>query len=155
MIKKTIAQSKTSISQLMLIHHANQAGNVHGGEIMKCMDNAAGVTAIKHARSNVVTARVDELQFHLPIYVGNLLICTAEITFVGRSSMEVLVTVDVDDLVSEVAPRRALNAFFTMVALDEHGKPQEIPQLELLDENEKKRFEEGKARYLDYKKISI
>lgn len=144
---KTIAESALVMSAVMLPHQANVAGNVHGGEIMKMMDNAAFVVAQRHARSNVVTARVDELIFHLPIYVGNLVTCHAFLTFVGRSSMEVAVTVEVENLYSETPGECALTAYFTMVALDPDGKPLRVDQLNLLSDEERVRFEEGRARY--------
>ncbi|WP_373665530.1 acyl-CoA thioesterase [Sporomusa silvacetica] len=126
---------------------ANPAGNVHGGEIMKLMDNAAFVVAQRHARTNVVTARVDELIFHQPIYVGNLVTCHAFLTFVNRSSMEVVVTVEVEDLFSESPGKCALTAYFTMVALNVGGKPLSISPLQLETEEEKIRFEEGRQRH--------
>ena len=98
------------ISQVMMPSQANPNGNVHGGEIMKMMDSTAYAAARKYARSNVVTARVDELEFHQPILIGDLVTCTAEIVFVGHSSMEVTVTVEVEDLDQEGRPQRALAA---------------------------------------------
>lgn len=128
-------------------NQANFAGNVHGGEIMKMMDSAAGAVAYKYAKCSVVTARVDELQFHLPIHVGALVTCTATIAYVGKSSMEVIVTVDKEDLKSDNPPQRALSAYFTMVALDKEGRPQKVPSLEVTSEEEKKLYEEGERRY--------
>ena len=87
-------QHKIVMSQVMLPHQANVAGNVHGGEIMKFMDMAAAAVAMKFSKGNCVTARVDELLFHLPIFVGALVTCTASLEYVGRTSMEVLVRVE-------------------------------------------------------------
>ena len=134
------------MSQVMLPSQANVAGNVHGGEIMKLMDTAAGAVAKKYARCNVVTARVDELQFHQPIFVGALVTLTATIAYVGRTSMEIVVTVDVEDLESDSEPKRALSSYFTMVALDKDGRPREVPQLTLDTEEEKALHEEIKCR---------
>ncbi len=145
--KKTIAHSSTVIAQLMLPSHANPAGNVHGGEIMKIMDTAAGVAAKKHSRANTVTARVDELEFHQPIFVGELLTCKAWLVYVGRSSMEVAVTVEVENMKTEAPPRKALSAFFTMVALDENGTPTAVPGLLLETPEENTAFEQGRKRY--------
>ena len=147
MNKKTIAHSCTVISQLMLPSHANPAGNVHGGEIMKIMDTSAGVVAKKHSRTNTVTARVDELIFHQPIFVGELLTCKAQLVYVGKSSMEVAVTVEVENMYKEVPPRKALSAFFTMVALDENGTPTAVPGLLFETPDEEAAFEEGRKRY--------
>ncbi|KYZ77887.1 acyl-CoA thioesterase [Anaerosporomusa subterranea] len=132
---------------VMLPHQANVAGNVHGGEIMKMMDNAAYVAAHKHARSSVVTARVDELIFHQPIYVGNLVTCHAYLTFVGKSSMEVSVVVSVEDLYKEKSSNCALTALFSMVAINAGGHPMPVPSLELTTDHEKAVFEEAKLRY--------
>lgn len=140
--------TKLTMSQVMLPGQANVAGNVHGGEIMKIMDSAAGAVAMRYARSNVVTARVDELEFHLPIFVGALVSCLAEVTYVGNSSMEIMVTVTVEDLEREGPPKQALSAYFTMVALDRTGRPQRIPPLEIDSEEGQRKFEEGKARYM-------
>ena len=116
---KTIASSALEMSTVMQPNQANPAGNVHGGEIMKMMDNAAFVVAQRHARSNVVTARVDELIFHQPIFVGNLVTCHAYLTYVSRSSMEVIVKVEVENMYSESPGKCALTGYFTMVALNE------------------------------------
>ena len=113
-------------SQVMMPHQANPAGNVHGGEIMKVMDNAAYAIALKYAKGNCVTARVDEMEFHLPIFVGALVTCTASIVYVGRTSMEVLVTVDAEELDGNGGPQRSLSAYFSMVRMGKNGRPQEI-----------------------------
>lgn len=132
-------------------NHSNIAGNVHGGEIMRLMDNVAGIAAIRHARTIVVTARVDNLEFHFPVHVGNLLTCHAKLTFVGNSSMEVFVEVLAEDLVKEGSTRTAATALFTMVALDENGQPKTIPSLKITNEEERKLYEEGRERYLSHK----
>lgn len=148
---KTVEQSKVIVGSLMQPAQANIAGNVHGGEVMKLMDNAGGIVARRHARTNVVTARVDILEFHQPIHIGNYVKCVGELTFVGKSSMEVLLTVTVEDLSKEEAPKKALTGYFTFVSLDENGKPAPVPPLEICNEEEERRFEEGKKRYLKYK----
>lgn len=152
MEEKTVAYSKTVMSQVMMPNHANSEGNVHGGEIIKLMDNSAYVVARKHSRKNVVTGRVDELQFHLPVYVGNLIICRSRLVFVGNSSMEISVRVEVEDLEKDETPKKALTARFTMVAIDENGNPVQVPRLKLQSETEKKAFAEGKKRYQKYKR---
>lgn len=148
---KTIESSRINMSQVMLPSQSNFEGNIHGGEIMKLMDSAAYATARKHAHCNIVTARVDELQFHLPIFVGELVTCKAELVFVGNTSMEVAVTVEVEDLDEENCTHKALSAYFTMVALDKKGKPNPLPKLILNTPEEKAAFEEGKKRYEMYK----
>ena len=148
-----MAQTKIVISQVMMPSQTNPNGNVHGGEIMKMMDSTAYAAARKYARANVVTARVDELEFHLPILIGDLVTCTAEIVFVGHSSMEIAVNVDVEDLDQEGKPQRALSAYFTMVALDRNSRPKSVPPL-ILDSDEAKRaFEDGRRRYEAHKEL--
>ena len=152
-MKKSSSESKIVISEVMMPNQANVAGNIHGGEIMKLMDSAAYGAARKYAKSNVVTARVDELEFHLPIFVGDLVTCTAQVVFVGKSSMEVSVNVEVEDLEcdSNHCKKRALSAFFTMVSLDKKGKPNLVPKLILDTPEEITAFEGGKQRHEDYK----
>lgn len=134
------------MSQVMLPHQANVAGNVHGGEIMKFMDTAAGAIAMKYAKANCVTARVDELEFHLPIFVGALVTCTASIVYVGHSSMEVLVNVESEDLEANSKPEKALSAYFTMVCMGKNGRPQSVPEYTPETEDEIKLYEVAKAK---------
>lgn len=148
---KTRDQSSVTLSNIMMPEHANPSGNVHGGEIMKLMDNAAGVVAIRHARTNVVTARVDSLKFLQPIRVSNVITCCGQLTFVGKSSMEISVTVTVEDLTKEEPAKTALTSFFTFVALDDNGYPQQVPGLELRTQQERLDWEAGRLRYLSYK----
>lgn len=135
--------------------HANISGNVHGGEIMKMMDNAAGIASARHSRSNVVTARVDGLEFHLPIHIGNYVKCLCQLTFVGNSSMEVLVTVMVEDMKLDEAPKIALTGYFTFVAIDDSGRPKIVPKLKPINDEEIKLYEDGKKRYLKYKESKL
>lgn len=134
------------MSQVMLPHQANVAGNVHGGEIMKFMDTAAGAVAMKYAKANCVTARVDELEFHLPIFVGALVTCTASIVYVGRTSIEVLVNVEAEDLESNSVPQKALSACFTMVCMGKNGRPQNVPEYKPETEDEIRLYEEAKKK---------
>ncbi|MCI8647968.1 MAG: acyl-CoA thioesterase [Firmicutes bacterium] len=134
------------MSQVMLPHQANVAGNVHGGEIMKFMDTAAGAVAMRYAKANCVTARVDELEFHLPIFVGALVTCTASIIYVGRTSMEVFVNVEAEDLESNSGPQKALSANFTMVCMGKNGRPQNVPEYTPQTEDELRLYEEAKKR---------
>ncbi len=153
MASKSVNHSQVIMSNVMLPQHANASGNVHGGEIMKLIDSAAGVVVQRHARTNVVTARVDELEFLLPIRIGNVVTCYGKLTFVGKSSMEVSVTVTVEDVTRDEPAKTALTAYLTFVSLDEKGKSQQAPSLELVTEEERLLFEEGQQRYLAYKQL--
>lgn len=150
-MKKTMKASKICIGNLMEPHQANVSGNVHGGEIMKLMDNTAGIVAHRHARNNAVTARVDGLEFIKPIHIGNLVTFEGRLTYVGRSSMEVLVKVYVEDLEIENSKKLALAGYFTMVALGEDGRPKQVPELLPETPEEEKLFSQGKERYLSRK----
>ena len=152
MAEKTIRHSYTQLSQIMLIDQANPAGNIHGGEVMKLMDTAASVAAIKHARCNVVTARVDELKFIKPIHVGDLVTCTSFLAYVGNSSMEVRVFVEVEDLSSGMPSEKALSGYFTMVALDKNGNTMTVPRLKLETDQERALFAKGQKRYEYYQR---
>ena len=125
----SMQESRIVISEVMMPSQANPNGNVHGGEIMKLMDSAAYAAARRYARSNVVTARVDELEFHLPIRIGDL----------------------VEDLDDGSEPQLGLSAYFTMVALDRNARPKAVPPLELDTEEARVAFEEGKRRYEEHK----
>lgn len=149
-MEKSSSESKLVISEVMMPIKANVAGNIHGGEIIKLMDSTAYAAARRYARSNVVTARVDELEFHLPIIIGDLVICTAQVVYAGKSAMEVAVNVEVEDLECE-GRKKALSAFFTMVSLDKKGRPNIIPELIIETSEEKVAFEEGKKRYEAHK----
>ena len=140
-------ESRMVISEVMMPSQADPNVNVHGGEIMKLMDSAAYTAARRYARSNVVTARVDELEFHLPIRIGDLVVVTADIVYVGHSSMEIAVNVIVEDLDEDSDPQLALSAYFTMVALDRNARPKSVPPLALDTEEARIAFEEGKRRY--------
>lgn len=153
MKSKTVEESKASMGSLMHPGQANPAGNVHGGEVIKLMDNTAGIVAYRHARTNVVTARIDQIEFLLPVHIGDILTCNAKLTFVSKQSMEIMVTALVEQLVIEPKVNVALTALFTMVALDEDGMPTEVPELEIITEEEQELFEEGKKRYIAYKEL--
>jgi len=147
----SMQESRIVISEVMMPSQANPNGNVHGGEIMKLMDSAAYAAARRYARSNVVTARVDELEFHLPIRIGDLVVVTADVVYVGHSSMEIAVNVIVEDLDDGSEPQLGLSAYFTMVALDRNARPKAVPPLELDTEEARVAFEEGKRRYEEHK----
>ncbi|MCK9275930.1 MAG: hypothetical protein M0P57_12660 [Syntrophales bacterium] len=143
---RTVRHSALTMAQLMLPNQANPAGFVHGGELMKMMDNAAGVTAARHCNSNVVTALVSEINFYHPVLVGSLVTVNTRITFVSRSSMEVQVELFTENL--ESAERmKALTAYYTMVAVDNEGHPKPVPELTLFTEEEKQLLDEGTDRY--------
>ena len=121
----SMKESRIVISEVMMPSQTNPNGNVHGGEIMKLMDSAAYAAARRYARSNVVTARVDELEFHLPIRIGDLVVVTADVVYVGHSSMEIAVNVIVEDL--DGRWRRAATRAFSIL-YDGGARPQCAPE---------------------------
>ena len=132
--------------------NANAQGSVHGGELMKIMDNVAGIVAFKHSKGkgNVVTARVDELVFIKPVNVGDIITCVGQLTYVGRSSMQIMVKIYVRDLDNYDEPVTALSAFFTMVHLQD-GKPAEVPRIEPHTEEEEELYRLGEKKYKEIK----
>ena len=116
------------MTQMMYPQDANSSGNVHGGMIMKLIDTAAGVVAIRHCRTNVVTASIDRLDFLRPIFIGDLVTLKASLNMVGKTSMEIGVRVDAEDLRTGET-RKVASAFLTLVALDKNGRPTQAPSL--------------------------
>lgn len=131
---------------MMLPSDANPKGNVFGGVILKHVDLIAGLVAKRHAgHANAVTASIDRMTFLKPVFIGNALILTARLNYVRRSSMEVEVTVESEDLDAGTRVRTG-TAFVTMVALDKYGKSTEVPPLVLESDEDRRRFREGEAR---------
>lgn len=142
---KRVRDSSVIMAQMMIPLDANPAGNVHGGVVVKIIDEAAGVVAARHARSNVVTASIDRMDFHHPIFVGDLLFFKASLNLTGRTSMEIGVRVEAENLLTGDV-RHAASAYLTYVALDEQGKPKEVPRLILETDEEKRRNRQATAR---------
>lgn len=137
--------SRVTISQVMLPSDANPQGNVHGGIIMKLVDEAAAIVAVRHSRCNVVTVAVDSMTFLSPIYVGNLVTFTASLSYVGRTSMEVEVLVEAEDPMTG-EKTHTNSAYVVYVALDESGQPHEVPDLLAESDEELERMARGKKR---------
>ncbi|HZU02485.1 MAG TPA: acyl-CoA thioesterase, partial [Ktedonobacteraceae bacterium] len=97
---RSIAYSRSSTIRLMGVLDANSHGNVHGGVIMRMVDEAAAIVAVRHARRPVVTARVDRFDFLAPAYVGNVVSVHCALNYIGRTSMEVGVEVTAEDLIT-------------------------------------------------------
>lgn len=143
---KKVSQSSVELAQIMLPADTNPAGNVHGGVIMKLIDNAAFVVASRHTGRNTVTASIDRLDFHCPVYLGNLVTLKASMNRAGKSSMEIGVRVEAEDLITGEV-RHTASAYLTFVALNTEGKPTEIPRLEAITDEEKRRFVDAATRY--------
>jgi uncharacterized protein (TIGR00369 family) len=142
---RRVADSQTTLVQLMEITHANVAGIVHGGEVMKLVDTAAGIAAVKHAGGMCVTVSIDEMSFHHPVHVGDLVTVTAAVNDVGTTSLEVGARVEVEDVITGER-RHASSAYLVFVALDDEGKPRPVPRLVPKTAVERRRQREGKIR---------
>lgn len=142
---KKVSLSQTQISQLMMPHHANFGGVVHGGVILSIADNAAYVCAARHAGPTCVTASVDRVDFREPIRIGELVTFYASVNFAGRTSMEVGIKIVAENLHTGMK-RHTNSCYFTMVFVDAKGQPQPVPALEPETADEKRRFADAKKR---------
>ena len=142
---KVVRDSQHESSELMMPHHANNLGHVFGGVMLSMMDRTAAVAAFRHCRLNVVTASIDRVDFREPIHVGDLVVMKASVNFVGRTSLEVGVRVEADELLS--GRRRHTNScYLTFVAVDRNGRPIEIPPLVPETPDELRRFHAAQQR---------
>ena len=142
---KTSHASRVYLSQLMQPEHANNHGNVHGGWIMKLVDEAGALACMRHAQTRVVTVAVDSLVFREPIKIGDLVTFTAEVTYTGRTSMEAEVQVTAENPIT--GERTHTNtAYLVYVGLDDTNHPTAIPQLTLETDEDKARYEQAKLR---------
>jgi acyl-CoA hydrolase len=135
----------TVISHVMMPYHANPAGNVNGGVIMQLIDDAAFVIATRFARTNVVTASIERIDFHRPVHVGDLLTLKGCLNMTRRSSMEIGVRVEGEEMKSGKT-RHIASAYLTFVALDEHQNPTPIPDYAPSTREAKRRHREALQR---------
>jgi uncharacterized protein (TIGR00369 family) len=142
---KRAADSAVVLSQFMQPEHANNLGNVHGGWLMKLIDEAGGLCATRHARRPSVTVAVDSLTFLSPVHVGDLVTFSAHLTYVGRTSMEAEVNVEAENILT--GEKTATNsAYVVYVALGDDNRPVEVPPLILETDEEHARWELAKQR---------
>lgn len=142
---KKVTESKVEIAQVMMPEHSNAAGNVHGGYILKLVDQAGAIVAARHTHQNCVTASVDRMDFISAVYVGNLVFAKASINYTGKTSMEIGVRIEAECLRTGTHTHVG-SAYLTFVALNEHDKPAEIPQIFPETEEEEHRYEAAKKR---------
>lgn len=142
---KRPSESHVIISRQMLPSDANPVGTVHGGQILHMIDEAAGSCATRHARRLCVTVALDSMTFHSPVRVGDLVTCKASLTWVGRTSMEVGVRVEAEDLLSGRISHTN-SAYLVFVAVDENGRATPVPPLILETEDERRRWQEAEER---------
>jgi uncharacterized protein (TIGR00369 family) len=142
---QTARASEISLNQLMLPEHANALGNVHGGVIMKMVDEAGAIAAMRHAKRPCVTIAIDSMTFKQPVHVGQLMVCHARVTYVGRSSIEVQVLVHAENLLTREVTHTN-SAYAVYVALGPDGKSASAPELVLENEEDSRLFAEGHER---------
>ena len=143
---KTIADSNTIMTELIMPNDANPLGNLMGGNLMRWMDIAGGICAARHSDSHVVTASVDHVSFKEPIRVGEVITLSAKITRAFNTSMEVFIEVFATNF-PENTPRKSNHAYFTFVALDQETlQPKQVPPVIPLTDEEQKRYEAALRR---------
>ena len=125
--------------------HANLLGNVHGGWVMKLVDEAGALACMRHAQRKVVTVAIDSMVFRQPIRIGDLVIINAEVSFTGRTSMEAEVTVLAENPITG-EQMHTNTAYLVYVALDDEGRPTSVPPLKVKTEVEKRRMAEAQER---------
>ncbi len=142
---KRARDSQVFLSQQMMPSEANPLGNIHGGHVMKLVDEAGGLAAMRHARRPVVTVAVDSMSFLSPVTVGYLLTLRSAVNWVGRTSIEVGVHVEAENpITGEIMHTNS--AFAVYVALDDDGRPTPVPPIILETEDERRRWDEGELR---------
>lgn len=137
--------TRVTVLRRMMPPDANPAGNVFGGTIMKIVDEVAGIVAQRHARKNVVTARMHTMDFHEPVFVGDLLILEGALVYTGKTSMDVRIEIHAENL--ETGERvHTGTTWLTLVALNERGRPTAVPRFEPKTEEEKRWWAEADER---------
>jgi len=142
---KPISASRVVLSRVMQPLDANVQGNVHGGVILRLMDEAGGVAAARHCRARAVTAAIDSFSFLSPVLVGHLVTVKASLNWVGRSSMEVGAKVEAEDLQTGQVTHTS-SGYLVYVCLDGEGRPQEVPRLLPESDEDRRRMAEAEAR---------
>ena len=145
MSSRPVRESQHETSQIMMPQDANILGHVFGGAILSMMDKSAAVVAIRHARSACVTVSIDRVDFREPIHVGDLVVMRASCNFAGRTSMEIGVRVEAEDMIS--GRRRHTNScYLTFVAIDRNGRPVEVPKVVPQTADEQRRYDAAQER---------
>jgi len=144
-IFKTVRESQHETSELMMPQHANNMGHVFGGVILSMMDKCGAIAAFRHSRAAVTTASIARVDFREPIHLGDLVVMKASVNFVGRSSMEVGVRVEAEDLMTGVR-RHTNSCYLTFVAIDRNGRPIEVAGLTPETDEEQRRYAAAETR---------
>ena len=148
---KAIKDTQVIMHELVLPNDTNLLGNVLGGRVMHLMDMCAAMSAYKHARTAVVTASVDQLDFLAPVKMGDIMILKSSVNYTGKSTMEVGVRIESENPKTGSIYHTS-SAYLTFVSLNDNGKPQGVPMVTPETDVEKQRFEEGRARHEERKR---
>ena len=154
MKKKTVKNTHVIMHELILPNDTNLLGNVLGGRVMHLMDMCAAMSAYKHARTAVVTASVDRLDFLAPAKMGEIMILKSSVNYTGKSSMEVGVRIESENPKTGDIYHTS-SAYLTFVSLNENGKPKRVDNINPENDNEIRRFKEGKIRHEERKERLI
>jgi acyl-CoA hydrolase len=139
--------SRVSLAVMTQSSEANLLGTVHGGEVMKLVDSTAGAVANRHSGGAAVTAFMDEMAFLEPVHVGDIVRTLAQVNWVGTSSMEIGVRVEAQPWGSAADdPLHVASAYLVFVAIDEHGRPRQVPGLDRETPEEERRHREAGIR---------
>jgi uncharacterized protein (TIGR00369 family) len=144
-IAKTPQASRITVAQLMQPEHANNLGNVHGGWIMKLVDEAGALACMRHCQRRVVTVFIDKMEFHQPIRIGDLVTLTAEVTYTGRTSIEAEIKVTAEDPTTGEQVHTN-TAYVVYVALDDERRPTKVPPIQASTSEEQAKLDAGKKR---------
>jgi acyl-CoA hydrolase len=142
---KTVEESRTVMARTMQPPDANVWGNVHGGAILRLVDETGGAVAVRHSRCRCVTAAMDSMTFKQPVYIGDLLTVTACLTYVGRTSMEVEAQIEAEDLRAGVK-RHVGTSYLVYVAIDDMNHPTPVPPLILTSDEDRARWQAAEER---------
>ena len=142
---KSASQSRVMLHHLMTPEHANALGNVHGGVIMRLVDECGAICAMRHAHRPCVTIAIDSMTFREPVHVGALLMCEARVSYVGRTSIETSVRVHSENPITGHTTHTN-SAYVVYVALGDDGRSTPVPELELETDEDRKLFAEGAER---------
>lgn len=142
---KPISASRIMLSQLMHPEHANLLGHVHGGWVMKLVDEAGALACMRHSQRKVVTVAIDSMVFREPIRIGDLVILRAEVSYTGRTSMEAAVEVIAENPITG-EQTHTNTAYLVYVALDDEGRPTSVPPLQAETDEEKQKMERAQER---------
>lgn len=143
---KPMSASRIQLAQIMMPEHANMQGNVHGGWIMKLVDEAGALASTRHSAHRTVTVAIDQMVFRHPIHIGDLVLFNAEVTYAGKTSMEVEVKVIAENPIS-AAQIHTNAAYLVYVAIDDSSKPTQVPPLFAETQEEQSRMDAALARH--------